>query len=83
MIPATAERANGTQKSVVIAGSIVYDIVISDANQIDIHQTQVNKYPKVVEGGKRFQILFLRPSKMTSIVNSLASLYVAKARTIN
>jgi hypothetical protein len=83
MMPATAERANGTQKSVVIAGSIVYDITISDANHIDIHQTQVNRYPKVVEGGKRFQILFLRPSKMTSIVTSLESLYVAKARSIN
>jgi hypothetical protein len=43
MIPATAERANGTQTSVVIAGSIVYDITISDANQIDIHQMQVKR----------------------------------------
>jgi hypothetical protein len=82
MIPATAERASGNVNINAVALSIVYQTVSSDPNQMDIHHTQVNKYPNVVEGGKRFQTLFRSHSKITSMVISRARRYVAKERRI-
>jgi predicted transcriptional regulator len=78
MIPAIAESASGKLTSNAIDESIVYQIARSDPNQIDIHQSHVNKYPNVVEGGKRFQTLLRSHSKIMSVVNRRESLNVAK-----
>jgi len=78
MIPAIAESASGRLTSNAIDESIVYQIVRSDPNQIDIHQSHVKRYPNVVEGGKRFQILLRSHSKIMSVVNRRESLNVAK-----
>lgn len=53
---------------------------MSDANQILMHQLQVNKYPNCVDGGYLDQIFSRSGSKIWSVVNKRESLNVAKDR---
>jgi hypothetical protein len=69
--PAIADNAKGT------ATTTVTDVIVkhkykSDAIQIDMHHSQVKKYPIFEDsGGNFFQTLFLMKSVITSRVISL------------
>ena len=68
--PATADSAN-TVATAIVTDVMIVDIPKADATQIEVHHSQVKRYPTFeVSGGNFFQIQFLGVLKIVSLVIS-------------